>query len=160
MNPGKFGQFPSFAGSPPILTNCPTDGIPPFSTNIMYHPGGAICEFGGAVTCSHQYYVSPSVIRIPTYCATRPRARNSRKQRSLPHTVPVRRTHTSQQTNLNPPHATRERYTRSVRPILVRNRERRPCCARKNVGRREDFDAVFLWPGVGIRAVISCWVGT
>lgn len=33
-----------------MRTNCPTDGVGPSRTNIMYHPGGATCAEGGEVT--------------------------------------------------------------------------------------------------------------
>lgn len=46
---GKSGQFPSLAGSPPILTHCECDGVGPSSTNNWCHPGGHTYAFGGAV---------------------------------------------------------------------------------------------------------------
>jgi hypothetical protein len=48
--PVMLGQFPRPAGSPPMRTNCPTDGVGPLRTNIMYHPGGHVCASGGEVT--------------------------------------------------------------------------------------------------------------
>ena len=48
--PGRAGQFPSFAGSPPIWTNTPCDGVGPSRMNNWYHPGGETFESGGAVT--------------------------------------------------------------------------------------------------------------
>ena len=45
---GKFGQFPSSPGSPPMRTQCENDGVGPSSTNSWCHPGGATAAFGGA----------------------------------------------------------------------------------------------------------------
>jgi len=50
VKPGSLGQFPNFAGSPPMRTNTPTDGVGPFKMNIINHPGGLVCASGGAVT--------------------------------------------------------------------------------------------------------------
>jgi len=47
---GSLGQLPREAGSPPMRTNWPTDGVGPLRTNIMYHPGGAVWALLGAVT--------------------------------------------------------------------------------------------------------------
>ena len=49
-NPGSLGQFPSPAGSPPMRTNTPTDGVGPFRINIINQPGGLVFASGGAVT--------------------------------------------------------------------------------------------------------------
>ena len=41
---GKLGQAAKFAGSPPIWTHCPMDGVIPFgsTTKTKYHPAGQI----------------------------------------------------------------------------------------------------------------------
>jgi hypothetical protein len=53
------GQSPIFAGSFPILTNCPIEGVGPSSTKIINHPGGATCASGGVVIV----HVSPSQVK-------------------------------------------------------------------------------------------------
>lgn len=49
VNPGRSGQLPSPAGSPPIRTHSDNEGVFPSKTKSWNHPGGAIWEFGGAV---------------------------------------------------------------------------------------------------------------
>ena len=46
---GKLGQFPSFAGSPPIRTHAECDGVGPSRMNSWCQLGGETFAFGGAV---------------------------------------------------------------------------------------------------------------
>lgn len=46
---GKAGQLPSWAGSPPTLTQVAWLGTPPLSTKSWNQPGGQTPAWGGAV---------------------------------------------------------------------------------------------------------------
>ena len=49
VNPGRFGQLPNWAGSPPIRTHWECDGVGPSRIQSWCHAGGETPELGGAV---------------------------------------------------------------------------------------------------------------
>ena len=47
---GKFGQLPSWPGSPPMRTQAECEGVGPSRTKSWYQAGGDTWELGGATT--------------------------------------------------------------------------------------------------------------
>jgi hypothetical protein len=132
--------------------------VGPLSTNIIYHPGGAICAFGGAVTYLLISIAICSQIFQNTYGTSSARTSNRRKQRPLPHTIPMRRAHTPQQTDFHSPNTTLKTHTCTVRPVRTSYRKGRFCSSTEQVRGSENFDTVLFGPRPGRACIVACWV--
>ena len=91
-----------------------------------------------------------------------PRTNNIRKQRPLPHIIPMRTHHRSQHTHLQPLSIPRRDGNSDrvvIFPVLVLNHKSWLREAGEEIGGREDLDAVFFGEGIDGVGVVACGVG-
>ena len=85
------------------------------------------------------------------------RARHGREQSPLSHAITMSAGNRSQKRNLHSCHGTRERDSGAVFPVFIGDGEGWAGGSRQEVGRREDFDAVFFGEvSSGGRIVVTC----